>query len=61
MIRYYFESKQGLYCAIYLRRGQELGRERIRLLDAAAEVFALAGDVLGRDVRGLCFTGPAMS
>jgi AcrR family transcriptional regulator len=33
LIRYYFDSKQGLYCAIYLRRGQELGRERIRLLD----------------------------
>ena len=33
LIRYYFGSKQGLYCAIYLRRGQELGRERIRLLD----------------------------
>ncbi|QEX15788.1 TetR family transcriptional regulator [Hypericibacter terrae] len=34
LIRYYFGSKQGLYCSIYLRRGQELGRERIRLLDA---------------------------
>lgn len=33
LIRYYFDSKQGLYCAIYLRRGQELGRERIKLLD----------------------------
>jgi AcrR family transcriptional regulator len=33
LICYYFGSKQGLYCAIYLRRGLQLGAERLRLLD----------------------------
>jgi AcrR family transcriptional regulator len=34
LIRYYFGSKQGLYTSIYLRRGKQLNRERIRMLDA---------------------------
>jgi AcrR family transcriptional regulator len=33
LVRYYFGSKQGLFTAIYLRRGQELSKKRIALLD----------------------------
>jgi len=34
LINYYFGSKEELYLAIFLRRGSELTKERIRLLDA---------------------------
>lgn len=36
-----------------------MGRWMERTSRAAAEVFDVAGEVLGRDVRALCFTGPA--
>jgi [acyl-carrier-protein] S-malonyltransferase len=36
-----------------------MGRWMERTSPAAAEVFDVAGEVLGRDVRALCFTGPA--
>jgi AcrR family transcriptional regulator len=34
LVQYYFRSKDGLFTAIFLRRGQELVRERLELLDA---------------------------
>lgn len=34
LIRYYFGSKDGLYRAIFLRRGHALSAERVRLLEA---------------------------
>src|SRR5437762_9347060 len=33
LLHHYFGSKDGLFKAIFLRRGQELGRERLELLD----------------------------
>jgi [acyl-carrier-protein] S-malonyltransferase len=36
-----------------------MGRWMERTSPAAAEVFDVAAEVLGRDVRALCFTGPA--
>jgi AcrR family transcriptional regulator len=34
LVRYYFGSKEGLFTAIFLRRGHELRAERIAILDA---------------------------
>ena len=33
LLHHYFESKEGLFKAIFLRRGQQLSRERLELLD----------------------------
>jgi AcrR family transcriptional regulator len=33
LVRYYFGSKEGLYTEILVRRGRQVARERIRLLD----------------------------
>jgi AcrR family transcriptional regulator len=56
LINYYFRSKEKLYLAVFLRRGLELTRERLRLLEQ------LESRTAPPTVEDLiqCFLGPAI-
>ena len=57
LINYYFGSKEKLYQAVFLRRGRELTRERLRLLEALqAKPGAPTVEALIR-----CFIEPAIA
>ncbi|MCI0429363.1 MAG: TetR family transcriptional regulator [Rhodospirillales bacterium] len=57
LINYYFRSKEKLYLAIFLRRGLELTRERLRLLE---ELESRKSAPLTVEELIQCFLGPAI-